>query len=290
VFYLLTLLLTQRNFPYTNTLPNIQVTMKQPLNISILTFVFCLFFFNSIAQSNRISKCDISIVLETSDGMDNLSEDLVLRFLQTFGKECKNNAEFSEFSNDILFKVIQQNAEMFCNTLESNEKQIELNEIIENLKNPINDSIDLELSINNIANTKVKPETKSKLIIAINSGNWNESKKIEKLKDSTIMFFQPDSTEFNAILNSKDSEGINEVSSDFEFYAYRIINFYKDSGFNVSISDKRFFIVNDSLIDKLGQESSYGIIFVKNKEYKIETGVFTDVGIGEIITDYYKKE
>ena len=104
------------------------------------------------------------------------------------------------------------------------------------------------------------------------------------------MFFQPDSTEFNAILNSKDSEGINEVSSDFEFYAYRIINFYKDSGFNVSISDKRFFIVNDSLIDKLGQESSYGIIFVKNKEYKIETGVFTDVGIGEIITDYYKKE
>lgn len=222
--------------------------------------------------------------------MDNLSEDLVLRFLQTFGKECKNNAEFSEFSNDILFKVIQQNAEMFCNTLESNEKQIELNEIIENLKNPINDSIDLELSINNIANTKVKPETKSKLIIAINSGNWNESKKIEKLKDSTIMFFQPDSTEFNAILNSKDSEGINEVSSDFEFYAYRIINFYKDSGFNVSISDKRFFIVNDSLIDKLGQESSYGIIFVKNKEYKIETGVFTDVGIGEIITDYYKKE
>ena len=104
------------------------------------------------------------------------------------------------------------------------------------------------------------------------------------------MFFQPDSTEFNAIVNSKDSEGINEVSSDFEFYANRIYNFYKDSDFHISLSDKRFFIVNDSLIDKLEQEDSYGIIFVKNNEYKIETGVFTDVGIGEIITDYYKKE
>ena len=264
--------------------------MKQLLNISILTFVFYLFFFNSIAQSKSISKCDISIVLETSDGMENLSEDLVLRFLQTFGKECKNNAEFSEFSNEILFKVIQQNAAMFCNTLKNNEKQIELTEIIEKLKNPINDSIDLELTINKIADSKVEPETKSKLIIAINSGNWNESKKIEKLKDSTIMFFQPDSTEFNAIVNSKDSEGINEVSSDFEFYANRIYNFYKDSDFHISLSDKRFFIVNDSLIDKLEQEDSYGIIFVKNNEYKIETGVFTDVGIGQIITDYYKKE
>ena len=264
--------------------------MKQLLNISILTFVFYLFFFNSIAQSKSISKCDISIVLETSDGMENLSEDLVLRFLQTFGKECKNNAEFSEFSNEILFKVIQQNAAMFCNTLKNNEKQIELTEIIEKLKNPINDSIDLELTINKIADSKVEPETKSKLIIAINSGNWNESKKIEKLKDSTIMFFQPDSTEFNAIVNSKDSEGINEVSSDFEFYANRIYKFYKDSDFHISLSDKRFFIVNDSLIDKLEQEDSYGIIFVKNNEYKIETGVFTDVGIGQIITDYYKKE
>ena len=264
--------------------------MKQLLNISILTFVFYLFFFNSIAQSKSISKCDISIVLETSDGMENLSEDLVLRFLQTFGKECKNNAEFSEFSNEILFKVIQQNAAMFCNTLKNNEKQIELTEIIEKLKNPINDSIDLELTINKIADSKVEPETKSKLIIAINSGNWNESKKIEKLKDSTIIFFQPDSTEFNAIVNSKDSEGINEVSSDFEFYANRIYKFYKDSDFHISLSDKRFFIVNDSLIDKLEQEDSYGIIFVKNNEYKIETGVFTDVGIGQIITDYYKKE
>ena len=163
-------------------------------------------------------------------------------------------------------------------------------EIIEKLKNPINDSIDLELTINKIADSKVEPETKSKLIIAINSGNWNESKKIEKLKDSTIIFFQPDSTEFNAIVNSKDSEGINEVSSDFEFYANRIYKFYKDSDFHISLSDKRFFIVNDSLIDKLEQEDSYGIIFVKNNEYKIETGVFTDVGIGQIITDYYKKE
>lgn len=264
--------------------------MTQTMKITILTLTFCLFFFSSNSQNKDLIKCNTSIILETTEKIDSVSENLMLRFLKTFGKDCRNNVEFSEFSNEILFKVIQQQPELFCEVLEDNKNQIEFEEIILELKSPINDLIDLNLTINRIANTKTESSLENKLILSINSGNWDESKKIEKLKDSTIMFFQPDSIEFNSIVNSEDSEGIYEVSSDFGFYANRIINFYKDSDFYVRISDKRFYIVNNYLIDKLAQKSLYGIILVKSNEYKIETGVFTDVGIQQMINEFYKKE
>ena len=38
------------------------------------------------------------------------------------------------------------------------------------------------------------------------------------------------------------------------------------------------------------QESPFGILLVKNDEFKIETGVFTDIGLQQMINDFYKKE
>jgi hypothetical protein len=264
--------------------------MKQTIKISILTLTFFLFFVDVNSQNNEKTtlKCNIEIVLETNENIENISEDLMLRFLRTFGTECKNNVEFSEFSNETLFKVIQTEPELFCKILENNKNQIEFDEIISELKSPINDLIDLDLTINRIANTKTEFSLKSKLILAINSGNWDKTKKIKELKGSTLLFFQPDSTEFDSIVNSENSEGIYEVSSDFGFYANKIIELYKDSTLNVNISDKRFFIANNELIDKFEQESPYGIILVKSNEFKIETGVFTDVGIQQMIMEYFK--
>ncbi len=264
--------------------------MRQTIKISILTLTFFLFFVNVNSQNNEKTslKCNIEIVLETNENIENISEDLMLRFLRTFGTECKNNVEFSEFSNETLFKVIQIKPELFCKVLENNKNQIDLEIIISELKSPLHDLIDLELSIEKIANTKTNKSLKSKLIFAINSANWDESKKIKQLQNPTIMFFHPDSTQFNSIANSENSEGIYEVSSDFGFYANKIIELYSDSTLNVNISDKRFFIVHNELIDKLEQESPYGIILVKENEYKIETGVFTDVGIQQMISEYFK--
>jgi hypothetical protein len=234
-------------------------------------------------------KCNITIVVEAFQNKDQVSDELMLRFLKTFGKDCKNNVEFSQFSNEMLYKVIQKNPEIFAKTLKNNLNQIDFDEIIFNLKNPLHDLIDLDLTINRIAETQVDKSIKDKLIIAINSGNWEESKIIEEISGQMVMFFLPDSVQFNAIVNSENSEGIYEVSSDFEFYAGEIINKYKDSTLNVTYSKKRFFIINNQLIDKLEQESLYGILLVKNGKFKLETGVFSDVGLQQMISDYYIK-
>jgi hypothetical protein len=243
-----------------------------------------------LAQESDSLKCNISIVLEAFQNKEHVSDELMLKFLKTFGKDCKNNVEFSQFSNETLYNVIQKNPEVFVKILENNLEQIDFDEIIFNLKNPLHDLIDLDLTINRITETQVDKSIKDKLIIAINSGNWEESKVVEEINGQMVMFFLPDSIQFNTIVNSKNSEGIYEVSSDFEYYAGEIIELYKDSTLNVTYSDKRFFIVNNDVIDKMKLKSPFGILCVKNDDYKIETGVFSDVGLQQIINDFYKKK
>ncbi|MBE0663994.1 MAG: hypothetical protein IH597_16175 [Bacteroidales bacterium] len=247
-------------------------------------------YVNSYGQQTDSLKCNISIVLDASESGDKISENLLLKFLETFGLDCRNNAEFSEFSNGTLYKVIQINPQKFIKILNDNLSKVDFNEILFNLENPVNDLIDLDLTINKIADVKIDKSIKGKLIIAINSGNWDESKKIHELKDSTVMFFIPDSTQFNSIAKSDNSEGIYEVSSDFGFYANKIIEKYKDSSLNVNISDDRFFIVNNQLFDRLEQKSPYGVLLVKQDKFEIETGVFTDSGLQQMINDFFKTE
>jgi|GEM_PF-1401755 len=243
----------------------------------------------SFGQESDSLKCNISIVGEAYYNFEEVSEILMLKFLKTFGKDCRNNAEFSEFSNETLYKVIQGNPEIFAKTVENNLNQVDFNEILFNLENPVNDLINLDLTINKIADTKIENSIKDKLIIAISSGNREESKNVEKVNGKIVMFFLPDSLQFNAIANSDKSKGIDEVSSDFEFYAGEIIDLYKDSTLNVTYSKKRYFIINNQVIDKMKQKSPFGILLVNNEKFEIETGVFSDVDIKDMIFEFYKR-
>ena len=65
---------------------------------------------------------------------------------------------------------------------------------------------------------------------------------------------------------------------------------YKDSSLSVNISDDRFLIVNNQLFDRLEQKSPYGVLLVKKDKFEIETGVFTDIGLQQMINDFFKKE
>lgn len=253
----------------------------------LVTFISCT---SCYGQDSDTLKCNGSIVLQAYKNVDGISDELLLNFLKTFGKDCKSNVEFSEFCNETLFKVIQQNPVLFSEILEKNFNQIEFDDIIFNLENPLHDLIDLDLTIVKIADTKIDHSIKDKLILAIHSGDREESTNVEKLKGETVIFFLPDSLQFNSIINSDKTEGIYEFSNDFEFYAGKIIDLYKDSTLNVSYSDKRFFIVNNELIDKMRLESPFGCLLVKDDKFKIETGVFTDWGFQQLINDFYNKK
>ena len=101
------------------------------------------------------------------ENLENISEDLMFRFLQTFGSECKNNVEFSEFSNETLFKVIQKQPELFGETLDKNKSDIEFDSILFELENPLHDLIDLDLTKERISELEINKETKEKLLKAL---------------------------------------------------------------------------------------------------------------------------
>lgn len=266
--------------------------MKQlhKIKFRFLILLTLLPYNSSFGQASDTLKCNISIVREVYENIDSTSNELMLKFLKTFGKDCKNNVEFSEFSNETLFMVIQKRTEIFTKILENNLNQIDFDEIIFNLGNPLHDLIDLDLTINKIADTNIDKSIKDKLIISINSGNCDESKNVEYVSGKTVLFFLPDSVQFNGIVNSDKSEGIHEVLSDFGFYTGEIIETYEYSTLNVTISHKRFFIVNNEVIDKMRQESPFGVLLVNNDKFKVETGVFTGVGIQQMISEYFNEK
>lgn len=112
---------------------------------------------------------------------------------------------------------------------------------------------------------------------------------IEKIKIPSVIFFIPNKTEFDSISKTDKSDGIYEVASDFEYYANEIINLYKDSMLFVSYTDKKFFLIKDKLVSKKEQDFPYGIILSNDSIFKIETGVFSDIDIKNLINEFYKK-
>lgn len=112
-------------------------------------------------------KCNISVVTETFQNIDHVSEDSMLRFLKTFGKDCKNNVEYSEFSNEVLFKLLQSHPEQFCIVLENHKDSIDFSYVIQEIENPLLDLVDLEETKEKIEKSLNDMELKVKLLKAL---------------------------------------------------------------------------------------------------------------------------
>ena len=119
---------------------------------------------NSFGQEPDSLKCNVAILVKINEQIDNISEKLMLNFLQTFGQECKNNAEFSEFGNETLFRVIQNQLGQFCTILEKYQSKINLEIILFEIENPINDFIGLNQTKKVLYDIKMNDELKLKLI------------------------------------------------------------------------------------------------------------------------------
>jgi hypothetical protein len=107
----------------------------------VVSLLISLTIATSTVFGQEIKKCDGSVILSTKNKMGQLTTKGVRDFLLTFGKECQNNAEFSEFSNEVLFLVLDKQTELTLETIEKEERQIELGVILDDLSSPISDLI-----------------------------------------------------------------------------------------------------------------------------------------------------
>jgi len=142
--------------------------MKSLRNIKILLIILTLNTFVIQAQNDNDLKCNISVVAKTEKNIDNITKKQVLTFLKTFGTECKNNVEFQEYSNEILFKILELKTDLFCQVVNEEMNKIEINQIIQEIGKPINDLHNNEIIKNKISKSKLEENIKVKIINALN--------------------------------------------------------------------------------------------------------------------------
>jgi hypothetical protein len=100
---------------------------------------FILISFVTYGQSSK--KCDDSI-LEKVSTERGVTEIIIKSFLLTLGQECSSNVEFSEWSNEILFQLLNNQTELTIKTIVDNQREIDMSVVLEYLASPINDSVD----------------------------------------------------------------------------------------------------------------------------------------------------
>ena len=97
-----------------------------------------------IEETNLDQKCNGAYVLTIKMNEDNLDTSMISNLLRTIDESCRNNAEFSEFSNEMLFKVIEKRLDLFCESYQRLANEIDTAYILFNLRNPIHDGIPLK--------------------------------------------------------------------------------------------------------------------------------------------------
>ena len=91
-----------------------------------------------------ILKCNEDIVLRVHEHLDSLSVNEIIQFLKVFSIECRNNVEFSEFSNEVLFEVMDRQPMSFIKAICETQSDIEYQAIYSEIKSPLHDLIPLD--------------------------------------------------------------------------------------------------------------------------------------------------
>lgn len=94
-------------------------------------------------------KCNIGVLAEIYATQNELDDKMIEYFLLTFDETCSLNIEYSEFSNELLFLVLNKSPQTIIELLSKNKK-IKKSIILNTLRSPISDAIDIDELINKI--------------------------------------------------------------------------------------------------------------------------------------------
>jgi hypothetical protein len=103
------------------------------------------------------------------------SEKRISDFLLCCNSNCFNNVEFSEFSNALLFVLLQNNASIIVSILEQNDS-INIQFILSELQSPVNEGIDIEKTIGSVESVKMKSTLKDKILEALKNAQGKRIK------------------------------------------------------------------------------------------------------------------
>jgi hypothetical protein len=136
--------------------------MKKMNRLTIFFIITTLLTTNLFGQV--IKKCDIEILGQINEDKENLNQKDINNFLLTFDKSCGTNIEYSEFSNELLFMVLDKHTQTLVTVMEKERKNLDTEYILYEIGNPINDSFNLKNLMTKVDNVKVVGKVKGQII------------------------------------------------------------------------------------------------------------------------------
>jgi hypothetical protein len=129
-------------------------------NLFYLVIVSLIGFIEIYANGNpKISKqgvkCDVTAASNVL-WVEKCSNQIIRMFIKTIDTSCRNNAEFSEISNEALFKLLANNTDETLLVLSEIKDSTLLQFIAREIADPINDGIDVGKVVNNLSKLKSK--------------------------------------------------------------------------------------------------------------------------------------
>lgn len=113
-------------------------------------------------------KCDVKILRQVSEKMGTLTQPEITTFLSTFGKECKSNAEYSNWSNDLLLVLLDVQTEVTLKTIEESQSQFELDVILDNLDQPVTDRVNVKTLAPKVQKVSMDEGLKKRIVAKLN--------------------------------------------------------------------------------------------------------------------------
>ncbi len=113
-------------------------------------------------DSNR---CNLEIVLEVDEDLDDLTDKQIYLFLYSFDESCANNTEFGEYSNEVLFKVLNKYPGLLA--LNLIKEGINKDVILYALSSPVSELSNIEVTYNNVLKSNINKKIKQDLLEAL---------------------------------------------------------------------------------------------------------------------------
>jgi hypothetical protein len=134
-----------------------------------VNLIWLLITLGMITSSGQaVKKCDISILGQIDSNIENLTQKEIEDFLLTFDASCHDNVEYSEFSNELLFTILDKHTLTILTVLENKRKDSKIEEILNGLSSPVNDSFNIEGLISRVSKIIINNELREQLIARLN--------------------------------------------------------------------------------------------------------------------------
>lgn len=144
---------------------------------TILTIILTITLSTVFAQSDCL-KCDIEKVKIVNDNIDKLTFQMVKDFLCTFDNSCGANIEYSEWSNEILYKLLDKNPDLVFKVLEQNNFD-NIKTLLDEIENPIHE-FDYQRIYEKVSDLKTKSDIKGRVLKSLELASDKQGTKIKK--------------------------------------------------------------------------------------------------------------